>query len=43
MALVGGRNMAVGQNQWDPILGAGAPLILLYFSRDWDVHWGTGF
>ena len=20
-----------------------APLILVYFGGDWDVHWGTGF
>ena len=23
--------------------GVGAPLILVYFSGDWDVHWGYGF
>ena len=31
--------MAVGQNQWYHILGY-APPILVYFSGDWDVHWG---
>ena len=35
-----GLDMAVGQNQWDPIFGVGAPPILVYFSGDWDVHWG---
>ena len=34
--------MAVGQNQWYHS-GVGAPPILVYFSGDWDVHWGTGF
>ena len=33
--------MAVGQNQWHRF-GAGAPPILVYFSGDWDVHWGYG-
>ena len=32
-------NMAVGQNQWYHF-GVGAPPILVYFSGDWDVHWG---
>ena len=32
-------NMAVGQTQWYHF-GVGAPAILVYFSRDWDVHWG---
>ena len=31
--------LAVGQNQWYHF-GAGAPPILVYFSGDWDVHWG---
>ena len=31
--------MAVGQNQWYHS-GVGAPPILVYFSGDWDVHWG---
>ena len=31
--------MAVGQNQWYHF-GVGAPPILVYFSWDWDVHWG---
>ena len=31
--------MAVGQNQWYHF-GIGAPPILVYFSGDWDVHWG---
>ena len=31
--------MAVGQNQWYHF-GVGAPPILVYFSGDWDVHWG---
>ena len=30
---------AVGQNQWYHF-GVGAPPILVYFSGDWDVHWG---
>ena len=34
--------MAVGQNQWCHF-GVGAPLILVYFSGDWDVHWGYRF
>ena len=33
--------MAVGQNQWYHY-GVGAPPILVYFSGDWDVHWGYG-
>ena len=33
-------SMAVGQNQWYHF-AAGAPPILVYFSGDWDVHWGT--
>ena len=32
--------MAVGQNQWYHF-GVGAPPMLVYFSGDWDVHWGT--
>ena len=35
------RHMAVGQNQWYHV-GVGAPPILVYFSGDWDVHWGHG-
>ena len=35
------RDMAVGQNQWY-LFGVGAPPILVYFSGDWDVHWGYG-
>ena len=31
--------MAVGQNQWYHF-GVCAPPILVYFSWDWDVHWG---
>ena len=34
-------NLAVGQNQWYHF-GVGAPPILVYFSGDWDVHWGYG-
>ena len=34
-------HMAVGQNQWYQ-LGVGAPPILVYFSWNWDVHWGYG-
>ena len=30
-----------GQNQWYHF-GVGAPPILVYFSWDWDVHWGHG-
>ena len=30
------------QNQWYHF-GVGAPLMLVYFSGDWDVHWGYGF
>ena len=33
--------VAVGQNQWYHF-GVGAPPILIYFSGDWDVHWGYG-
>ena len=33
--------MAVGQNQWYHF-GVGAPPIIVYFSGDWDVHWGYG-
>ena len=33
--------MAVDQNQWCHFW-VGAPLILVYFSADWDVHWGYG-
>ena len=32
-------HMAVGQNQWYHF-GVGAQPILVYFSGDWDVHWG---
>ena len=45
-ALAGARGsfaeytMTVGQNQWDPMVGA--PPILVYFSGDWDVHWAYG-
>ena len=46
MAMVGSlhsNSMAVGQNQWDPILGwVNSPLILVYFSGDRDVHWWYG-
>ena len=31
--------LAVDQNQWYHF-GVGAPPILVYFSGDWDVHWG---
>ena len=31
--------VAVGQNQWYHF-GVGPPPILVYFSGDWDVHWG---
>ena len=34
-------HMAVGQHQWYHF-GVGAPLILVYFRGDWDVHWGYG-
>ena len=33
--------MAVGQNQWYHF-EVGAPPIVVYFSGDWDVHWGYG-
>ena len=33
--------MAMGRNQWYHF-GVGAPPILVYFSGDWDVHWGYG-
>ena len=36
-----GGYVAVGQNQWYHF-GVGAPPILVYFSGDWDVHWGYG-
>ena len=35
------NHMAVGQNQWYQF-GVGAPPILVFFSGDWDVHWGNG-
>ena len=34
-------HLAVGQNQWCHF-GVGAPPISVYFSGDWDVHWGYG-
>ena len=34
----GPTHLAVGQNQ---CFGVGAPPILVYFSGDWDVHWGV--
>ena len=34
-------DMAVGQHQWYHF-GVGPPPILVYFSGDWDVHWGYG-
>ena len=33
--------MAVGRNQWYHFI-VGAPPSLVYFSGDWDVHWGYG-
>ena len=33
-------DMAVGQNQWYHF-GVGAPPLVVYFSGDWDVHWGV--
>ena len=33
------ENVGVGQHQWYHF-GVGAPPILVYFSGDWDVHWG---
>ena len=35
------KQMAVGQNHWYHF-GVGAPPIFVYFSGDWDVHWGHG-
>ena len=35
------EHMAVGQSQWYHFR-VGAPLILVYFIGDWDVHWGYG-
>ena len=32
--------MVVGQSQWNHF-GAGALPILVYYSWDWDVHWGS--
>ena len=37
----GESNVAVAQIQWYHF-GEGAPPILVYFSRDWDVLWGYG-
>ena len=34
-------HMAVGQNQWFHFRVAATPM-LVYFSGDWDVHWGYG-
>ena len=31
--------LAVGQHQWYDF-GVGASPVLVYFSGDWDVHWG---
>ena len=36
------QQLAVGQHQWYH-LGVGEPPILVYFSWDWDVHWGVRF
>ena len=33
--------MAVGQKQWYHF-GVDTPPISVYFSGDWDVHWGYG-
>ena len=33
------RYMTVGQHQWYHF-GVGAPPMLVYFTGDWDVHWG---
>ena len=41
LILFEGTLLAVGQNQWYDF-GVGAPPILFYFSRDWDVHYGYG-
>ena len=35
------KYMAVGQNQWYHFGGRALPLSI-YFSGDWDVHWGYG-
>ena len=35
------RDMATGHNLCLHV-GVGAPPILVYFSGDWDVHWGYG-
>ena len=32
--------MAVCQNEWYHF-GVGAPPIVVFFSGDWDVHWGN--
>ena len=37
----GNQDMAVCQNQWYQF-GVGTPPISVYFSGDWDVHWGYG-
>ena len=39
IAQFAGQEIAVGQNQWYHF-GVGPPPILVYFSGDWDVHWG---
>ena len=36
-----GHNVAVGQHQWYHF-GVGSTPIVVYFSGDWDVHWGYG-
>ena len=36
-----GTHVAVGQNQWDSMLGYTTHL-RTYFSGYWDVHWGCG-
>ena len=42
LPFLGQSTQAMAQNQWDPILGFGAPPMLVLFSGDWDVHWGYG-
>ena len=39
--MAGDEHIAVGHNQWYHV-GVGATPILVYFSGDWDVHWGYG-
>ena len=40
-ACVALQHVAMVQNQWHHV-GIGVPPSLIYFSGDWDAHWGYG-